>query len=392
MQRSLVLFAILHCVSSSAQEPVRVGDEPTIDTRAMVEALANRNPAPQHVGTRNEPIFDTDFDWREDGRAWKALKLVIQNAEIAWPELVSHLDDNRYCVTYKSFSGFTYDYTVGGACRDVILINLSSGYFETVQPEGKQPYLALQTPRFLRDPTMLKTWCEERREMKLYELQIEICEWTATDLVNPDVLPDEDLNTRKVWIAGIRRASKSLRESKTAVLWTGFEYDTTTPYYGEPAEAIPKAHPRFSFDVQHLPRATVDDLVEIAIVVRNTGDVPLHGVRVIAQLPDQLKHRRGSEVEFTIDELPIRGSERAVLRVLAQSSGRAICRLHVAADEPTEAEFNASIDVVDRPVRLESSRVTKTEPARLNPVPTPIRTGPVPNSNCCCLDEPWFIP
>ena len=176
------------------------------------------------------------------------------------------------------------------------------------------------------------------------------------------------------------------------------------PVISEPDPA-PEAHPGLSFDVRNLPRATVDDLVEIAIVVRNTGDVPLHGVRVIAHLPEQLKHRRGSEVEFTINELPVRGSERAVLRVVAQLPGRAVCRLQVASDEPAEADSTTSIDVVARPVRLETPSVAKTEPVRPKPVPVPPpapkRTSPAPkmqNSNCCCQAhpvapyEPWFIP
>jgi hypothetical protein len=240
MQRSLEVLAVLCCLSCSAEEPVRVGEKPEIDTRAMVEALASNNTPPKHVGTRHTPIFDSDFDWGEHDRAWKALKLVIQDAEVAWPELVSHLADDRYCVTYKSFSGFTYDYTVGQACREVILRNLSRGYFETIQPLPRQPYLALQTPSFLRDPTRLKTWCEARREKKLYELQIEICEWAATEVVDPDKFEREDLNTKKVWIVGIQRASTSLRETKTAVRWTGFGLEETIPYTKKRAEAISK--------------------------------------------------------------------------------------------------------------------------------------------------------
>lgn len=410
MRRLVVVFAVLHCVFTSAQEPVRVGDGPTIDSRAMVEALANRNLAPKHVGTRHEPIFDSKFDWRENARAWNALKLVIQNAEAAWPELVSHLDDERYCITCKWFSGFTYDYTVDQACREVILRNLSCGYFETISPllSLKQPHLALQTPSFLRDPAKLKAWCEARREKKLYELQIEICEWAATEVAGSEEFGRVNLNTKKEWIAGIERASKSLRETKAAVLWKGFGLEEAIPYFKERAEATRKRDPSVSIDVQNQRRATVGELVEIAIIVRNTGDVPLHGVRVNARLPVQLKHRLGSEVEFTIDELPIRGSESAVLRLLAQSTGRATYRLHVVANEPTEstsdpfdptteAEFKASIDVVDSPVSLESSRPTNMEPARPRLGPAPIRTGQVPSSDCCCqsqpvIYEPYFIP
>ena len=176
-------------------------------------------------------------------------------------------------------------------------------------------------------------------------------------------------------------------------------------------EPLPVTQPGLSFDVQNLPRATVDDLVEIGIVVRNTGDVPLHGVRVVALLPEQLKHRRGTEVEFTIDTLPVRGSERTVLRVVAESPGRAVCQLHVAASEPAEAKSKAVIDVDAKPIRREPPKITRVEPPKpkapaLAPVPVAIPKRATPTVKraaptvvpCCCQSPPvadfeaWFIP
>src|SRR5688572_19637004 len=138
---TLLILILLYSLPGSAQE----SKTPALDTRALVESMANRNRPPKHVGMQHTPIFDATFDWREDARVWKALESVIQRAEEAWPELVNHLDDERYCVTYEAFSGFTYDRTVGEICRTILLRNLSRGYFETVQPQGKEAYLALQT-------------------------------------------------------------------------------------------------------------------------------------------------------------------------------------------------------------------------------------------------------
>ena len=159
----------------------------------------------------------------------------------------------------------------------------------------------------------------------------------------------------------------------------------------------PEVHPKVTFDVKALPRVTVDELVEIAIVVQNKGDVPLHQVRVVAKLPAQLKHRQGTEVEYTIASLPVKGTERTILRVVAQSAGQAICQLHVAATEPTSADANAVITVSPRPV---APTVAKAAPP-LRPKPaTPLPPRPIPvapSANCCCQSEfmaydPWFIP
>jgi hypothetical protein len=177
----------------------------------------------------------------------------------------------------------------------------------------------------------------------------------------------------------------------------------------EPARIVePEKHPGLSFDVQHQPRAIVEDLVEMNIVVRNTGDVPLHDVRVVAQLPDQLKHRRGQEVEYVINRIPVSGSERAILRVVAETSGRAVCHVHVASQEAVESNSKAIIDVEAKPARPEPPKITKIEPApkpRPNPTPAPTHapapkrpTPPPASSNCCCQMQPamdlspWSLP
>lgn len=171
-------------------------------------------------------------------------------------------------------------------------------------------------------------------------------------------------------------------------------------------ESIPlkqPENPSLSFDVQNQPRATVDDLVEIAIVVRNTGDTPLHHVRVVARLPEHLKHRKGTEVEFTIDSLPVRATQNAVLRVVADSPGQAICHFQATADEPTDANSRAIVDIVAKPERIETPRVqpanvTKAEPPK--PKSPPVKRPPAPApANCCCQSQPiliepgqWFVP
>jgi len=163
------------------------------------------------------------------------------------------------------------------------------------------------------------------------------------------------------------------------------------PTPAPPPQPAPK-QPSLSFDVQNQPRATVDDLVEFAIVVRNTGDLPLHDVRVVAHLPEQLKHRIGSEVEYTIRQLPVRGSERTVLRVVAQSSGQAICRLHVSADEPAEAKSKAVVEVDPKPVVPEPPKVAREEPKPPISIPKrPAPPAPKAPANCCCQSQPFPI-
>lgn len=168
---------------------------------------------------------------------------------------------------------------------------------------------------------------------------------------------------------------------------------------------IPETRPEVSFDVQNQPKALVDDIVEIGVIVRNTGDVPLHDVRVKADLPEQLKHPQGTQVEYTVRALPVGGVEKAVLRVVADSSGKAVCRFHVTADEPTEAKSKAIVEVAAKPA---PAPIAKVEPRKTPPVPItiPKKPGPAPApakpaSNCCCQSQQqqmmmdydsWFMP
>ena len=90
------------------------------DASAMIEKLVNLNPAPELVGDGSDtvPIFDKKYDWAEYHRVWKVLRELATDAEVLWPELVKHLDDDRYCMTGVTFSDSTFNWTVGDACQE----------------------------------------------------------------------------------------------------------------------------------------------------------------------------------------------------------------------------------------------------------------------------------
>ena len=248
MKPCVTLVVVLSCyLPCSAQNSKPTGAKPgvgkevkakAVDARALVEALASRNRPPKHVGEEHYPIFDPKFDWEEDARVWRAIKSATDHAEEVWPELVKHLNDERYCVTYESFSEYTYDFTVGRVCHDIILRNLAAGYFESVRPTSKVPNLRLGQPHFLFESQTLKKWCEARRGKKLYELQIELCKWAAAELAKPGAIGDVDEPTARKWIAVIEKDARSLSRSKTAVPWAGFGHIEFVPYSPGKVEAM----------------------------------------------------------------------------------------------------------------------------------------------------------
>jgi hypothetical protein len=229
----LVLIGSCGIVALMAQEKTedqkpksqitRHSKEAKVDARSLVEALANHNPPPSFKEPDLQPIFDKKFALAESNRVWKAIPVFISHAEEAWPELIKHLDDKRYCITIQSMDGSIYNLTVGKVCREIVGRSLSEAYYRNLRPEMRVIYGRLRWPEIAHDPKKLKLWCQERSKKKLYELQIEMCEWAIPEVKNAD-FRDTRVTTqkRREWVKGIQAEIKSLRESKKAVPFKGF--------------------------------------------------------------------------------------------------------------------------------------------------------------------------
>jgi len=225
--------ALAQKLESQFMEP---SEKESLDARAMVEALANHNQAPKLVGEGHDPIFGTKFDWPENDRVWKAISLLVEHAEDAWPELVRHLDDERYCITLKAWSGFTYNWTVGEMCREIIGRNLAEAYYQDLRPLTMDVHAKLAGPAVARDIKKLKLWCEERSKKKLYQLQMETCEWAIAQLRKPDEFPRVSRLRLRAWIATIEADMESLDQTKAAVSFDGFGPEEEVPYSREKAD------------------------------------------------------------------------------------------------------------------------------------------------------------
>jgi hypothetical protein len=77
-------------------------EKPKVDYKALVDSLVSKNTAPELVrgtpGTQY-PVFPADYDWSEVQRIKKAIEVLIENGEEAWPQLIAGPADNRYSLT-----------------------------------------------------------------------------------------------------------------------------------------------------------------------------------------------------------------------------------------------------------------------------------------------------
>lgn len=261
------------------QEHDRVGKPPpavskktketVVDAMGLIDALVNHNPAPimtnpplRFPPTEDEglPLFDKKYDWSEYDRANKAVDSLVAHAEEAWPELLKHFDDKRYCMTYKGDYG--QNYSVGDMCEQIVHDYLVEGYsrhlpvlFRAVS-NAEGAHAALQGSRVWWEAgTTRKVWCEKRKGKPLYELQIEMCEWAIARVAKLKDVSDEE---RGPFVKAVRAEITRLRQSKKAARFRGFSRNENFALYNrEIAERIRKDRPQANADAHgnegHLP-------------------------------------------------------------------------------------------------------------------------------------------
>jgi hypothetical protein len=212
--------------------------------RAAVEALVGRNPVPGLAGLHGcDPIFAKDYDWGEYGRVWMAFQTLIDHAEDAWHEMVGHLDDSRYAITVNSglSCDYAYNWTVGDACFRIVQNTLTEAHFRHLHPSSSHAYNQLRYPDFTRRGKTLKAWCEARGNKKLYELQIEVCQWAISQLGKEDFDDEEVTRHWASWAAAVQSEIASLRRSQKAVHFHGFGEGVRT-YTRAKADQLRKEH------------------------------------------------------------------------------------------------------------------------------------------------------
>ena len=211
-----------------------------LDARAMVEALANRNPVPNPVKAsgRCYMIYAKNFNELEGARAFIAFLSLIDRAEGVWQEMVGHLDDGRYCTTaYDATEGaYAFNLSVGEACREIIVGYLTEGYLHHLHLD-KMGYARMQMREVTSNRKKLKAWCDERSTKHLYELQIEMCQWAISELEKGGFGKEVPTPTLLEWVAAVRSEITSLKVSKKALHFRGFG-ESMAPYTRTKADEL----------------------------------------------------------------------------------------------------------------------------------------------------------
>jgi hypothetical protein len=192
-----------------------------LDSLSRIETIVSHNPAPSFEGNRSSgrPIFDDKFDWSEYQRVNYAINNLAYHAEDEWRELLKHFDDNRYSTTMHGEYG--HNYVVSDICELIVSSCLSQGYMKHYGNgiHTESAYRVIKYPRGLYNKSQIRDWCEKRKDKKLYELQVEMCEWAISIIMRMNDLSEEE---KIPFVDAVQKEIDTLRNSKKAVIFTGF--------------------------------------------------------------------------------------------------------------------------------------------------------------------------
>ncbi len=220
----LVLSAVHY---SAAAEPKAEKSGPQLSERdreldAMIDALANRsNEAPKLEGDlpRNRVFFGEEYDYKEQVRVFKAVKeLKKRDGNELWPRLVAHVDDERYALTWETGAGTNRNMTVGKLCRLIAWWDINVA-IERLSPTevdeefGSRPTHLVTAPDFLGERFI--AWREKRKGKQLYEMQIDVLEWTMTE---PGALSRLSEGQRDEYVDKVKAEIKRLKETREPVI------------------------------------------------------------------------------------------------------------------------------------------------------------------------------
>ena len=86
----------------------------------------------------------------------------------------------------------------------------------------------------------------------------------------------------------------------------------------------------------------------IQLVVTNTGTVPLTGVTLRSELPEEVTHSQGRFIEIVVDELPPGASRTTEFHVMAIQNGNPSIIAEVQTDQGVATTVRGSLSIVDR--------------------------------------------
>ena len=143
--------------------------------KELIEALASPNLRP--VQSYREIDISSSYDRTAQLKVLEAWAALLKEDTDAFPQLVSHTNDERYCCTVRGPNG-DVNLSVGIVCRNIInnRIAIYNDVLDHAAPGA--------APRSFTD-NKLAEWLAKNRHRTLLDMQIGAAEHALTELKNP---------------------------------------------------------------------------------------------------------------------------------------------------------------------------------------------------------------
>ncbi|HLJ46374.1 MAG TPA: hypothetical protein VKU01_10220, partial [Bryobacteraceae bacterium] len=122
---------------------------------------------------------------------------------------------------------------------------------------------------------------------------------------------------------------------------------------GKAAAPPTKAAPQLRIEVVGPKSMGAGQSYNVEIRVTNLGRAPAQKLALEVGLPDGLEHEVARNLAQKVGDLPPGGMHRALLRLKAQKTGKAIVRIDLERDAEVVATSSATIDIAEKAVASE---------------------------------------
>jgi hypothetical protein len=197
--------------------------------------LRSSNEAPE-LSESKRVVFPLEFDWRDYQRIETEITRILLELDSLLPQVAEGLEDAHYCTTIRGPSGSARNYTVGDVCQEALSSALTEAYYQHLKPESKLLYAKMRRPSFMKSKSELKRWLEDRREKKLWELQVEVAESSLDLLSSAAKTLELESNIEQKWKDAIRQEIAELRGKRHAIASRWLEGDAFH-FYTSPEKA-----------------------------------------------------------------------------------------------------------------------------------------------------------
>jgi hypothetical protein len=145
----------------------------------LIDGLVSRNAEPSLVFVDKgvKAVFPEGFDHRDRLRVDGVIDQLVKMGEHAFPQLIQHVDDERYSYTSRWMGESHVNYSVGSVCFRVVRVQVELYCAYTRNDPRTDRQLRWLVRKGNESTQALEAWWRKHNKKSLREMQLEATEW-----------------------------------------------------------------------------------------------------------------------------------------------------------------------------------------------------------------------